>query len=183
MSDWFQNTVEALEKEGICFKKSILINGQNSHMLEKLAAQADVIFLSGGHLPTQNLFFQEIGLRDILAGFDGIIVAQSAGSMNCAKTVYVCPELPGESIAPDFERFRPGLGLTDINIVPHYDHNSGLLLDGRRFYEDVVRPDSFKIPIYLLTDGSYFYIHGGRAQLFGEAYLFYQGEVRPLKKL
>ena len=181
VSDWFQNTVEALEKEGICFEKSILINGQNAHMLEKLVAQADVIFLSGGHLPTQNLFFQEIRLRDILAGFDGIIVAQSAGSMNCAETVYVCPELPGESIAPDFERFRPGLGLTDINIIPHYDHNSDLLLDGRRFYEDVVRPDSFKIPIYLLTDGSYFYIHGGRAQLVGEAYLFYQGEARPLK--
>lgn len=183
MSEWFQNTVEALKKEGIRFDKCTLVNGHNVSMLKEAITQTDVIFLSGGHLPTQNLFFQRIGLRDILTGFDGIIVAQSAGSMNCAETVYVCPELPGESIDPNFERFLPGLGLTDINIIPHYNDNHGLILDGKRFYEDIVSPDTFKVPVYLLPDGSYFYTHDGKTELFGEAYLFHCGKLKLLEKL
>lgn len=181
ISDWFQNTIDALEREDIRFGECVLIDGRNAWALEKLAAQADVIFLSGGHLPTQNLFFQRIGLRDILAEFAGIIVAQSAGSMNCAEVVYVCPELPGESKDPNFERFRPGLGLTDINLLPHYNDNQNLTLDGKSFYADIVCPDTFKTPIYLLTDGSYFYIHEGKAELFGEAYLFHCGKLERQK--
>lgn len=183
VSEWFQNTVEALEKEGIRFDRCTLVNGHNASMLKDAITQTDVIFLSGGHLPTQNLFFQRIGLRDILTGFDGIIVAQSAGSMNCAETVYVCPELPGESLDLNFERFRPGLGLTDINIIPHYNDNHSLILDGKRFYEDIVSPDTFKVPVYLLPDGSYFYTHDGKTELFGEAYLFHCGKLKLLEKL
>ncbi len=173
--DWFENTIDSLKDEGICFNECILINGNNANRLRDLVPRTDVIFLSGGHLPTQNYFFEQIGLRDILSNFDGIIVAQSAGSMNCAKTVYVCPEMPGESIDPNFERFRPGLGLTDINIIPHYNDNANFFLDGKRFYWDIIYPDTFKVPLYVLSDGSYFYIHDDKTEFYGEIYLFEYG--------
>ncbi len=173
--DWFENTIDSLKGEEISFNEYILINGSNAIRLRDLVPGTDVIFLSGGHLPTQNCFFQQIGLRDILSNFDGTIVAQSAGSMNCAKTVYVCPELPGESIDPNFERFRPGLGLTDINIIPHYNVNANFFLDGKRFYWDIIYPDTFKVPLYVLTDGSYFYVHDDKTEFYGEVYLFEHG--------
>lgn len=177
ISDWFHNTIESLKMEGISFSHSILLNGRNAKIAKELVSQADILFLSGGHLPTQNSFFQQIGLSDILSTFDGVIVAQSAGSMNCAGIVYVCPELPGESISPYFERFRPGLGLTDINIVPHYNNNRNLILDGKRFYEDIILPDTFKVPIYILSDGSFIHICNGKARPFGEIYVFRCGKI------
>lgn len=172
---WFCATIQALAAEGIRFDENILINGENADSLTSLMPHTDAVFLSGGHLPTQNQFFRQIGLSKILQAYAGTIVAQSAGSMNCAGTAYICPELPGESIDPSFERFRPGLGLTNINIVPHYNVNHGLMLDGKRFYEDIIRPDTFRLPIYVLPDGSYFHIHEGIAEAFGEMYLFRQG--------
>lgn len=173
--DWFHHTIAALENEDIHFDKYLFVNGQNSAKLRDLVQQTDVIFLSGGHLPTQNQFFQKIGLREILKEFQGIIVAQSAGSMNCADTVYVCPELPGESIDPNFARFRPGLGLTKINIIPHYNDNREMILDGKRFYEDIIYPDTFMIPIYVVPDDSYIYIHGTTVNFMGEVYLYHNG--------
>ena len=180
MSDWFHNTVDSLKMEGIRFANSILLNGRNAEATEELIGRSDIIFLSGGHLPTQNRFFQEIKLQNTLRGFEGIIVAQNAGSMNCARTVYACPELPGESNDPDFNRFLPGLGLADINLVPHYNHNQRLVLDGKRFYEDIIYPDSFRVPIHVLPDGSFFLIQNGQVRPFGTIYLFHRGEFQPL---
>lgn len=46
VSEWFQNTVGALEKEGIRFDKCTLVNGHNASMLKEAITQTDVIFLS-----------------------------------------------------------------------------------------------------------------------------------------
>lgn len=176
VSDWFDNTIAALDKAKIHFERNILVNAQNAMLLGELIGQSDVVFLSGGHLPTQNQFFQDIKLKTQLSNFNGVIVAQSAGSMNCAGTVYVCPELPGESVDSNFQRFRPGLGITDINIIPHYNDNRELILDGKKFYDEIVAPDTFQIPLYVLSDGAYFYIHDKETEAFGEIYLFKEGK-------
>ena len=181
ISEWFSNTIEALKNEGILFNENILINGKNAHLLKTLLANTDVVFLSGGHLPTQNQFFAEIHLQELLKNYDGIIVAQSAGSMNCASTVYVCPEIPGEAINPDFHRFRPGLGLTDLHVIPHYNVNRHMMLDGMRFYEDIIAPDTFRVPLYLLVDGSFFYIEDEQPPVpHGEILRFYQGKIQQI---
>lgn len=179
ISEWFSNTIEALKNEGILFGESVLINGKNAHLLKALLADTDVVFLSGGHLPTQNRFFADIHLKEMLTNYDGIIIAQSAGSMNCASTVYVCPEIPGEAMDPDFHRFRSGLGLTDLRVIPHYNKNRHMLLDGMRFYEDIIAPDTFCVPLYLLMDGSFFYIEDNHPPVsYGEIFRFYQGKIK-----
>ena len=181
ISEWFSNTIEALKNEGFLFKENILINGKNAYLLNTLLADTDVIFLSGGHLPTQNRFFADIHLEGLLKNYDGIIIAQSAGSMNCASTVYVCPELPGEAIDPAFPRFRSGLGLTDLHIIPHYNKNRYMLLDGMKFYEDMIAPDTFCVPLYLLMDGSFFYIEDDHPPVpYGEIFRFYQGRMKQI---
>lgn len=181
VTTWFRNTVDALAAEGIVFRENCLINGENAKLLAGAVPRADVIFLSGGHLPTQNQFFQDIGLSRLLKGYQGVVVGQSAGSMNCAETVYVCPEIPGEGADKAFKRFRPGLGLTDINLIPHYNQNCDFVLDGQRLYEGIIYPDTFTVPLYVLTDGSYIYVDKTRHKhFFGEFLVFRNGKMSEL---
>lgn len=132
---------------------------------------ADVLVLSGGHVPTQNRFFQQLRLKQRLSAFQGLIIAWSAGSMNCADTVYAAPELPGEAADPLYRRWIPGLGITCINILPHFQALRNDVLDGLRLTEDIAIPDSEGQEIFALSDGSYIFLDGETSTLYGEAYL------------
>ena len=109
----------------------------------------------GGHVPTQNAFFQEIDLKKHLQEFRGIWIGSSAGSMNSATIVYAQPELEGEVIDSTYQRFVPGLGLTEKMILPHYSSWKNEVVDGLRLLEDVTYPDSQGHTFYLMEDGSY----------------------------
>ena len=104
----------------------------------------------------------------------------SAGTMNCAEIVYAQPEMPGESIDPDYERYIPGLGLTDINVLPHYQEVKDNILDGRRLYEDITYEDSMDNAFIVLVDGSYVLQKDDEQWVFGESYLLWNGEMEQL---
>lgn len=165
---------------GMPFSEVTLLDDRTADQAAALVAGADVLILAGGHVPTQNAFFRRIGLRELIAGFDGVIMGISAGTMNCAGTVYAQPELPGESVDPGYERYLPGLGLTNLNILPHYQQERNAMLDGRRLYEDITYPDSVGRALLVLVDGSYVLSVGGRETLHGEAYLLRDGRIEPL---
>ena len=137
----------------------------------------DVIILSGGHVPTQNNFFQHIGLKEKLDGYNGIIIGISAGTMNCAEIVYAHPELDGEATDPKYERFIPGLGLTKRMILPHYQTIKDDVLDGLRVFEDIAYPDSHGREFFALNDGSYILSENGTETLYGEAYRIRDGKI------
>ena len=149
-------------------------NGQ-----EKAAAVCDYDFviLGGGHVPTENAFFQKIGLADRLAGYSGLVMGSSAGSMTCARTVYAQPEMPGEALDPSYRRFIPGLGLTDHNILPHYNAVKNDVIDGLRLMEDITYPDSMGTTFYALVDGSYLYQTPACEEIRGEAYRIRDGRI------
>ena len=128
-------------------------------------------------MPTQLAFFEQLGLRALLREFTGTVMGISAGTMNCARTVYVQPELPGESLDPAFVRFAPGLGLTGFMLLPHYQRARHFTLDGRRLYEDITYADSMGRAFIALVDGSYIEQHAGRATLYGEAYRIADGRL------
>lgn len=136
----------------------------------------DVIILGGGHVPTQNAYFKELDLRNKIAGFEGIVIGISAGSMNSADLVYVQPEEPGESV-PEFVRFLPGLNLTKRNILPHYQMVKDNYLDGRRLFEDITYADSFGQNFLVLPDGSYLMIKDGVETVKGEAWEIRDGQL------
>lgn len=176
------DTSIAFAQAGITFSSYTVLDGTNADDAAALVASSDFIVLAGGHVPTQNQFFREIGLRELLEGFDGTVMGISAGSMNLADTVYVQPEEEGEGIDPDFERFAQGLGLTDVNILPHYQKVKDDILDGLRLFEDISYPDSMGNAFFALPDGSYFYQDGDSQLLFGEAYLLRDGELTQLTR-
>ena len=178
--------VEAMEygfaEIGIRFSEISLLFGETRDECDYLLAHSDVIFLCGGHVPTQNRFFQEIALRERLAGWDGVLVGVSAGSMNAAGEVYAQPEEPGEAVDPDYQRWLTGLGLTRLNIIPHYNQDKDWTLDGMRLYEDITYADSMGHRFYVLVDGSFILGKDGREELRGEAYLIENGSIRQISR-
>ena len=125
----------------------------------------DVIWLGGGHVPTQNRFFEEISLREKIEGFRGIIIGISAGTMNAADVVYAQPEHEGEAVDPDFQRFLKGIGLTKMQILPHYQMVRDWYLDGQRLYEDITYNDSYGHEFLVLEDGSYLMSRDGKEEV------------------
>lgn len=152
---------------GMPLRSMTLIDDRTEALLPDAIRRSGVIILGGGHVPTQQAFFERLGLRALLRGYEGVVMGISAGSMNCAAMVYAQPELPGESLDRDYQRFIPGLGLTRLNILPHYNQEGQSILDGRRLYEDITFADSFGHIFYALEDGSYILQSGGRATVHG----------------
>lgn len=165
-----------LELTGISFEQYRILDSRNAERAEELVRDSELIVLAGGHVPTQNAFFQRIGLKKLLIDFDGVIMGISAGSMNSAECVYAQPELDGESVDPNYCRFIEGLGLTKYQLLPHYQWTRGLLLDGKRLFEDITYSDSQGQCFYAIPDGTYLYGKDGREWLCGETYRIQDGE-------
>lgn len=161
------------------FKNYKILDSRTEKDANKLIKDADLIFLCGGHLPTQNKFFNRINLKDKLREIDAFIIGGLAGAMNMAENVYSIPELEGESIDSNFKRSLVGLGLTDINILPHYDAFTDVILDGKKFVEEIVLPDTYKRAVYALNNGSYILVDG-KNYLYGEAYLLKDGRINKI---
>lgn len=142
--------------------------------------QYDVIVLGGGHVPTQNAFMHEIGFMERIREFDGIVMGISAGSMNCARTVYAQPELQGESLDPGYSRFIEGLGLTECQVLPHYQSVKDDVLDGQRLFEDITFGDSYGHAFIAIPDGSFILQRDGLPVLHGEGYLVSEGRIEPI---
>lgn len=175
-----------------CLKEAFLMSGlsissieqcddRNPEIIEKMA-NIDVLVLAGGHVPSQNKFMKQLRLKERLADFGGIVVAWSAGSMNSADVVYAGPELEGEAVDPLYERWIPGLGITNVNIFPHFQKLRDDYLDGMRLIEDITFEDSVGHEILALNDGSYIMVDNGQATLYGKAYRIKDSQMTQICK-
>ena len=169
------------EEAGFDFSDFQILDRRNQHEAQMLIWKSDLIILAGGHVPTQNAFFQEIGLGELLRNYQGVVMGISAGTMNAAERVYVQPEEPGESV-PEFPRFARGLGITEINVLPHYQMVKDSYLDGRRLYEDITFADSYGENFFVFPDGTYLLIEDGQTLLYGEAYRLSDGVMEKISE-
>ena len=167
----------ALEHEGYCFSDFRILDGRNADQAAGLVSAAGLIILAGGHVPTQNAFFQKIRLKNCLHAFDGVLIGISAGSMNCADPVYAQPEEEGEAVSPDYRRFLPGLGVTRAMLLPHYQMVRDSRVDGLRLFEEITLPDSAGRVFYAVPDGSFLLGRNGHETLYGEAYRIRDGRM------
>ncbi len=140
----------------------------------------DIVFLGGGHVPTENEFFHRINLREIIQDYEGVVIGISAGTMNAADKVYVQPELPGEAVDKEFQREAIGLGLTKTNVLPHYQMVKEWTLDGMRLFEEITYGDSYGKQFLALCDGSYLFIEDSKELVIGEAYEISDGTIRQI---
>jgi len=170
---------EAFPMSGLELAELCLCDAREEAAIAMLP-QMDVVILKGGHVPTQNAFMKKVRLKEELERFDGLLIAWSAGSMNCAETVYAGPELPGEAIDPKYQRWISGLGLTKVNILPHFQALSDEMLDGMRVIEDITYADSYGHEFIALNDGSFLVIDDRGETLYGEAYRIKDGKQQQI---
>lgn len=168
----------AFRVAGLAFERLDICDGRMKGELD--LSDVDVIILGGGHVPTQHKFFKKIALKEHLSAFDGILLALSAGSMNSAETVYSIPELEGEALDPDYNRWLDGLGITKCMMIPHYQYFKDVYLDGLHVIRDIAIPNSFGKKFYALPDGSYIMCRDGKEYIFGEAHLISDGKVEQI---
>lgn len=148
--------------------------------IKQTILNADCVFLMGGNVPTQNKYFKEIGLKEILNEYDGIIIGQSAGSMNCSKIVYTKPEEDYEFDDETYQRQIPGLGLVDFAIMPHM--NSANEID-EKMHPSVMQmclEDSYKIPHFGIFDYGFIEVQGKNITAYGKTLLLKNGKCTTL---
>ncbi len=164
-----------LGNAGVTLTGCDILDERSARNSAALIEQAGLIVLAGGHAPTQNAFFERIGLADSLRSFDGVVIGISAGSMNAAKNAFLTPDAEGEGSDPLFRYEHPGLGLADIHIIPHYERARTQVLDGKKVVEELILPYSQGKVLYGLPDGSWILSSGGENILFGEAWMLSDG--------
>lgn len=172
MNEYFSRVFAESRMEA---KAMRLLERTTENRLDEWIRSSDVVILGGGHVPTQNRFFQQIGLKERIGDFEGVVMGISAGSMNCADEVYAQPELTGEAADAQYRRFIEGLGLTRHKILPHYQVVKDYVLDGLRLMEEITYPDSMGREFYALEDGSFMMCADGKAALYGNAYRIADG--------
>lgn len=170
-------TKKMFEEAGFSFERFCTLDSRNEKQAEDLVRESNLLILSGGHVPTQNLFFKKIRLRELLKEYSGVVIGISAGSMNSADVVYSQPEKEGEAVDPAYRRFLTGLNLTKTNLLPHYQENKDDILDGLRIYDDIACPDSMGKSFFAIPDGSYLFINDSKEELRGEAYMVKDGII------
>ncbi len=173
-----QTYLDAFNQSGLSMDMIDVLDERDEKTVEIIGCY-DVVILAGGHVPTENAWFRKINLKERIRSFRGIIIGISAGTMNCADVVYAQPELTGEAKDANYERFIEGLGLTETNVIPHYNQTIDSVLDGKKLFEEITYPDSMNRAFYCLTDGAYIRKETGanKEMLYGESYLIADGEI------
>ena len=83
----FKGMSACIHQSGIDTEEIVMLDRRNADQTAALVKNAHWIVLCGGHVPTQNQFLHEIRLKELIQGFDGVVMGCSAGSMNCADNV------------------------------------------------------------------------------------------------
>ncbi len=164
---------EGLRLSGITFAEYLILDNRTKNNANEYVKSANVIFLSGGDTYIENEFFKQIHLKEILSDFEGIIIGQSAGSINLAESVYNSPENGEESEPIYFE----GLGLSNINIEPHFILDTTGFDDMQMYQRRHQLEESNKRPIYALSDGSHILETDDAITVYGESYLIKDGTI------
>jgi len=161
----------AFEMSGIPFDEYIYVDNKNKQNIKEYLKKATCIDLCGGHLPTCNAFINELNLKELLKDYNGVIIGSSGGAMNMADNVYCIPEIEGEHKDSSFNRIIKGLGLTELNIIPHYQYFKTMVFnDGTKMLEDILLPDSQLCNMIALPDRSYIIQQGKSIKYYGEIY-------------
>lgn len=171
---------EVFGHDGLTISECEVLDARTEEKAVRLVNTTDVIILSGGHVPTQNEFFERIELINYIKDFEGVLIGISAGSMNCAEIVYAIPELEGETLDPHYERWPSGLNLTRRMIIPHFQNVKHDVLDGKSVIWEIAFGDSFGAQFLALPDGSYMTKAFGVEAVYGEAYIIEDFTIRQI---
>ena len=172
--------IQALNLDNFGIKNVSIIDHRFKGDIAETIKGADCLFLMGGSVPTQNAYFEEIGLKDILKNYNGIIIGQSAGSMNCNNVVYAQPEEDEEFEDKNFKRKIQGLGLVNFTIMPHMNSAEERDELNHPTVMEMCLEDSYEIPHYGIVDYGFIEVANNNASAYGRTLLIKNGECLEL---
>jgi len=166
---------ESMKLSGIIFNKYLVLDENNYDAILNNINDIDLIFLSGGSTYTQNNYFKNINLKEKILKYNGMIIGQSAGSLNMAKDVFNSPEEMKNSEPIYFE----GLGLTNINIEPHFIYDDSDFNADEKYQRKIILKESEKRIIYGQVDGSHIFIDDDdNCVVYGNTYVIKNGQIQ-----
>lgn len=175
--DYAKVFFDSLKMVGITFSEYLIIDGRNYDKSSEYIEGADLVFLCGGDTYDQHKLFSKMNLKKILSNYSGVILGQSAGALNMAEDVFNSPEEKEESEPVFFE----GLGLTTINIEPHFEYDDTNFDDKKEFQRDAIIKESYNRVIYGQCNGSHIFIdEDNTATIYGETYLIMNGKIKKI---
>lgn len=152
---------KSFEKIGINFSDIFIIDGRaGAKESREAAANADIIWISGGHPIRQIKNINNYGLPQVLQKSNALLIGESAGAINMAVRVV----LPKRSFIPELSLYY-GIGLVDINIEPHLDPND-------ENHVAQIKEAASLARIYGLFDDSFITVKDGVAEFYGD-YIIY----------
>lgn len=157
--------MDVLAMSGINFKENVVLDNRNKDDIVNVLKNSSLIFLSGGDTLKQNIFFNEINLKEYIKNIDACIVGISAGAINSAKIVFNSPEEEKDLTIPSI---LEGLGLTTINVEPHFDCDKI-----SKIQMDAILKESNNRVIYGLPDKSYIFNN----KVYGKCYRVYKENI------
>ncbi|MCH1942393.1 Type 1 glutamine amidotransferase-like domain-containing protein [Holdemania massiliensis] len=145
------------------FKTLTLLDDRLSEsQIDQCLKQVDVIWLAGGDTLRQHASFERIGLREKLKTTNAVIIGMSAGAINMGDHVVLAKQESDH--IPQLSEYR-GLGLTKINLEPHYDASN-------IEHKEEIRQASRIAPILALCDNAFVKVKGQQIQIYGEYTVF-----------
>ncbi|MBR3661544.1 MAG: Type 1 glutamine amidotransferase-like domain-containing protein [Bacilli bacterium] len=168
---------DSMKMVDIKFNQYLIIEGTNYDKASEYIEGADLVFLCGGDTYNQHKLFSKMNLKQILSSYSGIVMGQSAGALNMAVDVFNSPEEKEESEPIFYE----GLGLTTINIEPHFKLDDTNFDDKEKYQRDAIIKESYNRPIYGQCNGSHILIDEDNvATIYGETYLIMSGKIKKI---
>ena len=162
---------------GFTFNEYYILDGTNVDKAREYIENADLVFLCGGDTYNQHLLFEKINLKLLLSTYFGVVMGQSAGAINMAEHCFNSPEELEESEPVFFE----GLGLTNINIEPHFVYDTSRFNENEKYQRKVIIDESYNRPIYGQCNGSHVFIDENNiATIYGETYLIINGNIEKI---
>ena len=170
---------ESLKLSGITFKKYYVLDNRTLNKIDEYISESDIIFLSGGDTYEEIEFFKKLNLKEKIKDYKGLIIGQSAGAINMASDVFNSPEEMDESEPVFFK----GLGLTNINVEPHFIYDTSNFDEALQYQRDAILLESYNRKIYGQCDGSHILIdRDNNVSICGETYLISNGKISLIRK-
>ena len=168
---------DSMKMVGITFDEYYILDGTKVDKAREYIENADLVFLCGGDTYNQHLLFEKMNLKLLLSTYSGIVMGQSAGAINMAEHCFNSPEELEESEPVFFD----GLGLTNINIEPHFVYDASNFNKNDTYQRNAIINESYNRPIYGQCNGSHVFIDDNDiATIYGETYLITNGNIEKI---
>lgn len=166
---------DSMKMVGITFEEYCILDGTKVNKAKEYIENADLVFLCGGNTYNQHLFFEKMNLKILLSTYSKIVMDQSAGAINMTQHCFNSPEELEESEPIFFE----GLGLTNINIEPHFVYDDSSFNENEKYQRNAIVEESYNRPIYGQYNGSHIFIdENNPATIYGETCLIINGNIK-----